>query len=102
LNVHTGELLIQTPSQFTIAAVSHRVRAFSLDGKKFIRIDSTHKGSPVGGFYEILAEGELTVLAKRKAIYEQKIEDLKIEQHNNQADEFYIKSYREFIKTSNK
>ena len=62
------ELLVQHWNKVTkVLLVPHKVAAFTLEGRRFIRVhpDSTG-GSVREGFYELLEEGKTSVLARKE------------------------------------
>ncbi len=102
LDVHTGELIIQTPTLFSIIPIGYRINRFILGEKRFIRIDSTGRSATKAGFYEVLLEGPLKVLAWRNAALEQKIEQLTLEREFIRNDEFFLQKQEALIKIVSK
>ena len=102
LDVHTKELIIQTPAQFSIIPYGYRISNFTLSEKKFLRIDSTARSAARAGFYELLLDGPLKVLAWRSATLEQKIEQLTLEYEFLRKDEFFLQRDGQLIKVVSK
>ncbi|MGE9314490.1 hypothetical protein ACLOAU_22735 [Niabella sp. CJ426] len=102
LDVHTRELIIQTPAQFSIIPSGYRISSFILGERKFLRIDSTTRSVAKAGFYEILLDGPLKVLAWRTATLEQKIEQLTLEYEFLRKDEFFLQKNGQLIKIVSK
>ncbi|MCH5718881.1 hypothetical protein [Niabella hibiscisoli] len=101
-DAYTGELIIYTPNQFSILPVKYRISNFTLGEKKFIRLDSTVKSATRAGFYELLADGDLKVLARRNATLEQKIEQQVLEYEFLRADEFFLQRNDQLTKIVSK
>ncbi len=101
-DTYTGELIVQTPSQFSIIPVGYRITNFTLGEKKFIRLDSTAKSANKAGFYELISDGGIKVLARRNASLEQKIEQQLLEYEFLRADEFFLLIDGKLTKISSK
>ncbi|MDQ2792391.1 MAG: hypothetical protein M3Y12_00060 [Bacteroidota bacterium] len=67
-------VLSQPGNPLTLRFIDEQVRAFSVDGHRFVRLvaDSANSDMIRTGYYELLADGPVQVLAKRtKTMYEQ-------------------------------
>jgi hypothetical protein len=60
-------MIANTGQGFDLRLVPNKISYFIIDGHRFIRLDrdSSNKRSPPGGFYDLLYQGKVQVLAKR-------------------------------------
>lgn len=98
LDIYNGNLVIQTPAQFSIIPVDYRVSRFRLGERTFLRLDSSSKSSVKPGFYEVLTDGDINVLARRSVNLDQKIENLTLESEFLRTDDFFIQGAGTFTK----
>ena len=67
-------LIIQHPEyRLTIYLFSPRVQYFTLLGSTFVYISASDKSLMKSGFYQLVASGKLTILAKREKVIEEVI-----------------------------
>lgn len=91
----------ETGSVF-ISLFNPRVKEFSFSGFKFILMDTTNPKSLPGGFYQVLAKGKVTLLAKKtKTIWEQ-IVDNSIYRKFDPHTKYYILKDGEYYHVKNK
>jgi hypothetical protein len=92
-DLYKDELIIQHFQKLMLTLHSFRVKSFSFNGHHFIRHvqDSTVKGSPATGFYEVLHEGKTRMMAKRVKILEETVTDV-VQQRFTQKNFYYINS----------
>ncbi len=70
---------------------SERVGRFSIGPHPFIRIvrDSSHESSPPTSFYEVLVAGNVTILARRKKVIAEFIENMEVRHRTDNKESFY-------------
>lgn len=66
-DIYKDQVIVKHENEvFIIGLVSSKVRSFTIDGHRFTRLEAN--ALPAGmlpGFYEVLAQGQMTVLARR-------------------------------------
>ncbi|WP_346239083.1 hypothetical protein ABDK00_010125 [Niabella insulamsoli] len=90
-DVYTDELVIQTPAKFSVVPVAYRIQSFLLANRKFVRMNTLGKLMSGPGFYELVTDGKLSLIAKRKRFLEEKVGENQVERQFLVTDEFYIK-----------
>ena len=84
-------VVVQRPDRISQVSLQNRlVSRFSMDGKHFLAlhvVDS--RGDSLQSFYELLAEGEITLLAGRKKTIEDKIRSMRIERQVYERTRFF-------------
>ena len=73
---------------------SERVDNFSIGDHQFIRIvreNDNAMNTPPTGFYEVLSSGNLTVLARRKKLVAEFIENMEVKKRIDNKESFYAK-----------
>lgn len=108
-DLYQDELVIQHFHKLMITLHSVKLSSFHFGGRHFTRFlrDSTVKGSPATGFYEVLHEGKTKLMAKRIKLLEETITDV-LEQRFTPKNFYYIynnnswyniKNYKDLRKT---
>lgn len=90
-DIYKDELVIQHFHRLMLTLHNEKVKEFSWDDNHFIRYlrDSTQKGSPATGFYQVLYKGKTTLMAKRQKILEETVTDV-LEQKFIPKNFYYI------------
>lgn len=90
-DVYKDELIIQHFHRLMLTLNSEKVKSFSFDNKKFIRIerDSVKKMTLNSGFYQELYAGKMTLLARRVKLLEETVTD-QLEQKFVSKNYYYL------------
>lgn len=107
-DIYKDELVIQHFHRLMLTLHNEKVKEFSFEGKRFIRVvrDSANNMTLNTGFYELLYDGKTKLLAKRQKILEETVTDV-LEQRFIPKNWYYInrnntwyavKSYKELRK----
>lgn len=101
-DLYQDELIIQHFHKLMLTLHSVKISSFKFDGHYFVRYlrDSTVKGSPATGFYEVLHEGKTRMMAKRIKLLEETITDV-LEQKFTQKNFYYIYSNNTWYNVKN-
>lgn len=85
------ELIVLHPNNiFGVTLVSEKVQSFAIGSQEFIYVPKANKlGLKHGGFYHVLVNGKLSVLAKRSKVVEEKILTNEIERNVISKEQFY-------------
>lgn len=81
------QLIVQRPDGFAIELRNDKVDWFSMPGHLFVHIRNAKGLKP--GFYEQLASGKLTVLARRVKLFDEKLQDNGARQKFNERTTYY-------------
>jgi hypothetical protein len=83
----------ETGTSLNIRLNKERVQRFTLQGHTFVRIvgDSSNSTSVAAGFYDLLYDGQVKVLAKRQKKYQQSVEDRHVILVFSSKDRYYIR-----------
>jgi hypothetical protein len=94
----------QPTSPLTLRLVNERVRSFTVDGHHFIRLvaDSTAGGVIRTGYYEVLADSRVQLLAKRAKRTQEQISDRLIDIEFIPMDRLFIKKTDRYYPVSSK
>lgn len=84
-------VVVQRPDGITQLSLQNRLLSqFSLGSRKFLQLHAMDRsGDSLRSFYEVLAEGQLTLLAGRKKIIQDKIGNMQIQRQVYEQTEFY-------------
>jgi hypothetical protein len=89
-DVFADRVIVKHPNGFGIILYSPRIQFFEIAGAHFIYFDSKkHNEMLPSGFYQVLANGKIELLAKRAKKLNEKITS-KIEQQYDDVDRHYI------------
>ncbi|MGJ7033482.1 hypothetical protein [Niabella hirudinis] len=89
-DVVAGELVIETPGKMPVILPANPLYAFTLGQERFIKLGPGNSKVLPAGFYEILDEGRLTVLALRKKIIKETTGQSVVEREFIWNNRFYI------------
>lgn len=82
-------LIVNHPNGFrSFYLYSPRVEYFTIGSSTFVYLNDSAKGAPAPGFYQVLARGPMTVLARRSKRIEERLQD-RI-QHFVTTDRYYV------------
>lgn len=86
-------VLPQPTSPLTLRLINEQVRYFVIDGHRFIRLvdDSIAGGTIRTGYYEVLVDNRVQVLAKRAKRLQEQINQRAIDAEFVQTDRFFVK-----------
>lgn len=86
----TDKVIVGHPNGYqAFSLFSPRVASFTLGGSYFIYLPAdSAKGAPPAGFYQVLARGAVTVLARRSKRIEEKLQERTL--HFVTADRYYM------------
>lgn len=86
-DVYTDNVIVRSDKFLPFILYNERVSGFTLDSLKFLRI--TDRGSE-NGFYQVVQNGALLLLAKRQKILNENLEQNKVLIDFLRKDKFYI------------
>lgn len=82
-------LVVNHPNGFqSFYLYSPRVEYFTLGGSSFVYLKDSARTAPAPGFYQVLARGPVTVLARRSRRIDERLTDRK--QYFENTDRFYV------------
>jgi hypothetical protein len=84
-------LVVQRPDRITQLSLQNRlVSGFSLGSRNFVQLQAVDNGGDsLHAFYEVLAEGSITLLAHRKKTIEDRIRSMRIERQVYEQTRYY-------------
>jgi hypothetical protein len=82
-------LILKRPDAFAIELRSEKVDWFSLAGHVFVNEKNETIMGRAPGFYDQLASGELTILARRRKIYEERVEETRVLRKFTEETSYY-------------
>ncbi|SDC81535.1 hypothetical protein [Niabella drilacis] len=101
-DVVAGELVIENPNKMPVILPGSPLYAFTLGQERFIKLGPGNSTVLPAGFYEILDEGALTVLALRKKIIRETTGQSTVEREFTWNNRFYIYRDKVFYPVSSK
>lgn len=101
----TGNIVINDYTKsFSITPVREKIDSFFILRHKFIHlyVDPANAAVPGSGFYEVLYEGKITVLAKREKKYQLSLNAADKTAAYPQYDTYYVQNNAQFYQVHNK
>ncbi|WP_035565047.1 hypothetical protein [Hymenobacter sp. IS2118] len=93
-DVVLDQVVLQHPtSPLTLRLINEQLRGFTINDRRFLRLvaDSASKAVIRTGYYEVLADGEMQLLAKRAKRQQEQIIDRKVDVEFLNIDKLFIK-----------
>jgi hypothetical protein len=104
-DVVLDQLVLQHPtSPLTLRLANEQVRSFSINGHRFVRLqaDSSAGGVIATGYYELLADGRVQVLARRAKRLREQLSQRLINAEFVSVDRFFIQKGGTYYAVSGK
>jgi hypothetical protein len=89
-DVCKDEIITLHPNTSLIRLFSERVQQFYFQGYTFLYLSPDKDHVNKSGFYQLLAEGNVNIYARRRKIIEEKIVDVKLERKFVFSTQYYI------------
>ncbi len=89
-DIFKDEVVTLHPNSALIRLFSERVQQFYFQGYKFVHLAPDKDHVIKSGFYQRLADGDITIFARRHKIIEEKIVDVKLERRFIFSTQYYI------------
>ena len=74
-DIYADDIIVRSLNNDPVILFKDRVQKFTLQGLQFIRLQADKDGVIRTGFYQVLALGKLTIIARRTKLVDEKIED---------------------------
>ena len=87
-DIYRDEVLVRHPNGVPLTLFGDRVQAFSIKDHRFVKFDSS-AGPIRPGFYEVLADGELKVYARRIVVLREEIVEQTVVRTFNSTHRYY-------------